>query len=117
MGSDGRKLDLNVVRVGHGAFNKDKQDKGPLKNSRQSDEMRRVVHRVSLDYLVEEKMKQHKANESVSKQFLKYIDIRKKVKLIVDDIRNRFEFFFITRCWRRQMLYAVHYHALVRSPC
>ena len=85
MGSDGRKLDLNVVRVGHGAFNKDKHDKGSAKNN-QSDEMRQVIHRVSLDNLVEEKMKQHKANESVSKQFLKYIDIRKKVILISDDI-------------------------------
>jgi len=90
VGSDGRKLDLNVVRVGHGAFYKDKQDNESAKNRRQSDEMRRVVHRVSLDYLVEEKMKQHKANESVSKQFLKYIDIRKKVYLTSDDIRKQF---------------------------
>ena len=65
-----------MVRIGHGAFNK---DRGSTASSRQSDEMRRIVHRVSLDYLVDEKMKQHKANESVAKQFLKYIDIRKKV--------------------------------------
>ena len=65
-----------MVRIGHGAFFK---DKGSTTSSRQSDEMRRIVNRVSLDYLVDEKMKQHKANDSVAKQFLKYIDIRKKV--------------------------------------
>jgi len=44
-------------------------------------DMARVVQSASLDYLVEERMRCHKAVEAVSKQpFLRYMDVRKKVR-------------------------------------
>lgn len=78
IGSDGQRLQsLSVVRIGQNMANKEAVDGGT--NDRLDYDMVRVVRNSSLDYLVEEQMKCHKAVDSTSKPFLRYMDVRKKV--------------------------------------
>jgi hypothetical protein len=75
---------LSIVRIGSFIVGKESgerninSNRNGIKNSNQS----QIVLQSTLDYLVEEKMKQLKASDLSSNPYWKYTDIRKKVYIL-----------------------------------